>query len=281
MTRRAPFQRLRAAAFVYGFAVLVLLFLVLPVLIVVPMSFSDTNYLAFPPKGFTWRWYEEIFTESTWTRPAWLSIRIAVLTAVFSTVIGTAAAFAIVRGRFKGKSAVRLFIVSPIIAPNIVVAIAIFFAFVQLRLIGTTLGFVLAHSILCVPFVMLTVGAALERFDADLELAALGLGAGRLAAFWYVTLPIILPGVTGGAIFSFLISFDEPVISYFVSSVRQATLPRVIFQNIETSVEPNVAAISTVLIVVSASIVVVGLLLRRDAGGLFPGQPRRPATGSE
>lgn len=281
MTRRAPFQRLRAAAFVYGFAVLVLLFLVLPVLIVVPMSFSDTNYLAFPPKGFTWRWYEEIFTESTWTRPAWLSIRIAVLTAVFSTVIGTAAAFAIVRGRFKGKSAVRLFIVSPIIAPNIVVAIAIFFAFVQLRLIGTTLGFVLAHSILCVPFVVLTVGAALERFDADLELAALGLGAGRLAAFWYVTLPIILPGVTGGAIFSFLISFDEPVISYFVSSVRQATLPRVIFQNIETSVEPNVAAISTVLIVVSASIVVVGLLLRRDAGGLFPGQPRRPATGSE
>ncbi|MCG8355759.1 MAG: ABC transporter permease [Kiloniellales bacterium] len=281
MTRRAPFQRLRAAAFVYGFAVLVLLFLVLPVLIVVPMSFSDTNYLAFPPKGFTWRWYEEIFTESIWTRPAWLSIRIAVLTAVFSTVIGTAAAFAIVRGRFKGKSAVRLFIVSPIIAPNIVVAIAIFFAFVQLRLIGTTLGFVLAHSILCVPFVVLTVGAALERFDADLELAALGLGAGRLAAFWYVTLPIILPGVTGGAIFSFLISFDEPVISYFVSSVRQATLPRVIFQNIETSVEPNVAAISTVLIVVSASIVVVGLLLRRDAGGLFPGQPRRPATGSE
>lgn len=281
MTRRAPFQRLRAAAFVYGFAVLVLLFLVLPVLIVVPMSFSDTNYLAFPPKGFTWRWYEEIFTESIWTWPAWLSIRIAVLTAVFSTVIGTAAAFAIVRGRFKGKSAVRLFIVSPIIAPNIVVAIAIFFAFVQLRLIGTTLGFVLAHSILCVPFVVLTVGAALERFDADLELAALGLGAGRLAAFWYVTLPIILPGVTGGAIFSFLISFDEPVISYFVSSVRQATLPRVIFQNIETSVEPNVAAISTVLIVVSASIVVVGLLLRRDAGGLFPGQPRRPATGSE
>ena len=275
MTRGPNIQRFRVAAIVYGFAVVVLLFLVLPVLIVIPMSFSDTNYLTFPPKGFTWRWYEEIFTESTWTKPAWLSIRIAVLTAAFSTLIGTAAAFAIVRGRFRGKSVVRLFIVSPIIAPNIVVAIAVFFAFVQLRLIGTTLGFVLAHSILCVPFVVLTVGAALERFDTDLELAALGLGASRLATYRYVTLPIILPGVAGGAVFSFLISFDEPVISYFVSSVRQATLPRVVFQNIETSVEPNVAAVSTVLLIVSASIVVLGMVLRRDAGGLFPGPVKR------
>ena len=270
-----------AGAFVYGFAVLVLVFLVLPVLIVIPMSVSDTTYLTFPPKGFTWRWYAEIATESAWTRPAWLSIRIALLTAVASMIIGTAAAYAIVRGRFHGKSAIRLLIVSPIIAPNIVVAIAIFFAFVQLRLIGTTLGFVLAHSILCVPFVVLTVSAALERFDADLELAAMNLGASRLTAFRRVTLPVILPGVIGGAVFSFLISFDEPVISYFVSSVRQATLPRVMFQNIETSVEPSVAAISTVLLVLSATIVIAALVLRRKSGGMLPGFSKRPEDASK
>ncbi len=282
MTKGASLRYIpSAAALAYGVAALILVFLVLPVLIVIPMSISDTAYLTFPPKGFTWRWYSEIATESAWTRPAWLSIRIAFLTAILSTVIGTAAAYAIVRGRFSGKSAVRLLIVSPIIAPNIVVAIAIFFAFVHLRLIGTTIGFVLAHSILCVPFVVLTVTAALERFDADLELAAMNLGASRLMAFRRVTLPIILPGVLGGAVFSFLISFDEPVISYFVSSVRQATLPRVMFQNIETSVEPSVAAISTVLLVVSATVVFAALILRRSSGGLLPGSPKQPKRASE
>lgn len=253
------------SAVVYGFAILVLLFLVLPVLIVIPMSFSETSYLTFPPQGFTWRWYTEIFTQTAWTRPGLLSIQIAALTAIVSTLIGTLTAFAIVRGNFPGKTTVRLLIISPIIAPNIVVAIAIFFAFVQLRLIGTTLGFILAHSILCIPFVLLTVTAALERFDPDLELAAMNLGASRLVAFWRVTLPIIMPGVAGGAVFSFLTSFDEPVVSYFISSVRQSTLPRVIFQNIESSVTPAVAAISTILIFL-LTVLVALVLFKRAAG---------------
>lgn len=249
------------------FGVLVVLFLVLPIFIVVPMSFSETEFLTFPPMGFTLRWYEDIFTNDAWLRPAGFSFRVALLTAVFSTVMGTIAAYSLVRGRFFGRSAVRLLIVSPVIAPNIVIAVGLYFAFIRWGLWGTTLSFVLAHSLLCIPFVVLSVTAALERFDPDLELAAISLGASRLKAFWLVTLPSILPGVLSGAVFSFIISFDEAVISYFISTPRQSTLPRVMFQNIETQVRPDVAAISTVLVCVSLIIVFITVRSRANRGG--------------
>lgn len=269
MTAGTAYARVRpGGALVGAFAYGVIAFLVLPVLLVVPMSFSDTAYLAFPPQGFTLKWYVEIFTQAMWTRPALFSLQIALLVAVLSSALGTAAALALVRGRFRGKTAVRLLIISPIIAPNIVVAIAMFFAFVEIGLIGNLGAFVMGHSVLSIPFVMLTVSAALHRFDPDLELAAMNLGATRWTAFRRITLPIIMPGVASGAIFSFIISFDEPVISYFVSSVRQATLPRIMFQNIETSVQPNVAAISTVLMLLSVLLLSLAWLLRR-------GQARR------
>ncbi len=271
MTAVATFRGLRpagalTAALAYG----VLAFLVLPVLLVVPMSFSDANYLSFPPQGFSLKWYVEIFTEPMWTRPALFSLQIALLVAALSSALGTAAALALVRGRFRGKTAVRLLIVSPIIAPNVVVAIAMFFAFVEVGLIGSVAAFVMAHAVLAIPFVMLTVSAALHRFDPDLELAAMNLGANRWTAFRRVTLPIIMPGVASGAIFAFIISFDEPVISYFVSSVRQATLPRIMFQNIETSVQPNVAAISTVLMLLSLLLLSLTWLLRRGQARRLP-----------
>ena len=251
------------------FAVTVLVFLILPVIIVIPMSISDTNFLRFPPDGFTWRWYVDIFTNPNWTRPALFSMRTASVTAIFSTIVGTVGAYAIVRGSFRGKQTIRVLVIAPIIAPNIVLAIAIYFAFVDLGLLGTTIAFVFAHSILCVPFVVLSVTAALERFDPDLELAAMNLGANRFTAFRRVTLPFILPGVAAGAVFSFIISFDEPVISYFISSIRQATLPRVMFQNVETSVRPDVAAISTVLLLLSVLVILITLILRRRKGHDF------------
>lgn len=264
MTARTAYGRIRpGGALVVAFAYAVIAFLVLPVLLVVPMSFSDTAYLSFPPQGFTLKWYVEIFTEPMWIRPTLFSLEIALLVSALSSVLGTAAALALVRGRFRGKTAVRLLIISPIIAPNVVVAIAMFFAFVEVGLIGNLGAFVMGHSVLSIPFVMLTVSAALHRFDPDLELAAMNLGANRWTAFRRVTLPIIMPGVASGAIFSFIISFDEPVISYFVSSVRQATLPRIMFQNIETSVQPNVAAISTVLMLLSVLLLSLAWLLRR------------------
>lgn len=246
------------------FAVAVIVFLLLPVVIVIPMSFSDTNYLTFPPKGFTLKWYEEILTSRTWTRPARFSFVTASLTAVASTLIGTMAAYALVRGTGIKRGAFQLFVIAPIITPNIVIAVGVYFTFVKYGLIGTYLGFVIAHSVLSIPFVVLSVTAALERVDPRLELAAMNLGASRLTAFRTITIPAIAPGIAGGALFSFIASFDEPVISYFISGIRQATLPRVMFQYIETSVEPNIAAISTILVCLSGVAVLVFIRLTED-----------------
>jgi mannopine transport system permease protein len=254
-----------------AFAWLIVAFLVVPIVLVVPMSFSDSSYLSFPPQGFTFKWYLQVMTDDTWTVPTLLSAQIAVMTALVSTVVGTSAAIAIVRGRFRGKKIVRTLIISPIIAPNIVLAIALYFTFSRFGMIGTRVAFVLSHSLLCIPFVLLTVSASLNRFDPGLELAAMNLGASRWTAFLRVTLPIIRPGIASGAIFSFIISFDEPVISYFLSSVSQSTLPRVMFQNIATSVEPNVAAISTILMMLSLGVLGLTTLLRKGQGAL-PGR---------
>jgi mannopine transport system permease protein len=165
-----------------------------------------------------------------------------------------------------------MLVIAPIIVPNIVIAVAIYFAYIDARLIGSLPGFVMAHAIICIPFVVLTVTASLQRFDAGLELAAMSCGASRFRAFFLVTLPNIWPGVAAGGVFSFITSFDEPVISYFISSIRQATLPRVMFQNIETQVKPDVAAIGALMIVASVAAVLVYLVKTRPkaADGRHP-----------
>lgn len=244
-------------------AIATLIFLVTPVLIVFPMSISDANYLSFPPEKLTLRWYEEVLTSSNWQRPILFSVKIATLVGIFSSVVGTLTAYAIERGSFRGKQFVQMLVIAPIIVPNIVIAIAIYFAFVNAGLIGSVYGFVAAHSIICIPFVVLTVTASLNRFDVGLELAAMSCGASRFKAFFLVTLPNIWPGVAAGGAFSFITSFDEAVISYFISSIRQTTLPRVMFQYIETQVKPDVAAIGSLLIIFSFAVVVIYLMNSR------------------
>lgn len=244
-------------------ALATLVFIIVPVLIIYPMSFSDSAYLSFPPKEWSLRWYKEVATTSTWQRPIWLSLKIALLVSIFSSVIGTLAAYAMSRGNFPGKHYVQMLIIAPIIVPNIVIAISIYSLYIETQLVGTMLGFVLAHSLICAPFVVLTVNASLQRFDADLELAAMSCGASRLKTFFLVTLPNIRPGVFAGAAFSFITSFDEAVISYFISSVRQTTLPRMMFQNIEAQVKPDVAAIGAILITVSTAAALISLTKRQ------------------
>lgn len=250
-----------------GLALATIMFLVTPVLIVLPMSVSDTNYLSFPPRSFTLRWFHDVVNLQQWRRPILFSAQIALCAALFSTVVGTLTAYSLARGTFAGRSWIQMLVIAPIIVPNIVIAVAIYFAYVDARLIGSLPGFVMAHALLCIPFVVLTVTASLTRFDAGLELAAMSCGASRWKAFWLVTLPNIWPGVTAGGVFSFITSFDEPVISYFISSIRQATLPRVMFQNIETQVKPDVAAIGTLMIAASVAVVLIYLIGARRRGG--------------
>ncbi len=244
-----------------GYAVLV--FLLLPTLLVVPMSFGTQPYLEFPPTGFTLHWYEVYFTDRGWMGATLFSARIAILVALVATVIGTLASLALVRGRLRGRAAIQLLILSPVIIPTIAIAIAAFLFFARLQMIGSLFAFVLAHTVLAIPYVVLTVAAALTRVDPDLDLAAMGLGASRAEAFVRVTLPLILPGVFSGAVFAFIISFDEAVVSFFLSGVHDKTLPRLMFENIELRLTPTIAAVSTLLTALSLVGLSIVLLLGR------------------
>lgn len=248
-----------------GFGWAALAFLILPTLIVVPMSFGESPFLEFPPTGFTLDWYRTYFSDPTWIQPTVFSFQIALLVAVGSTVIGTVTALALVRGRPRYADALQLFVLSPVIAPNIVVGLAMFFFFAELHMIGNLWAFVVGHSVLAVPYVVLTVSAALQRADPSLELAARGLGAKRLPTFFLITVPSIRSGIISGAIFAFIISFDEPVISFFISGVGDKTLPRRMFEDIEYTVTPTVAAVASLLIGMSV-ILLLSVLAIQQAG---------------
>ncbi len=256
----------RVALPVFGIAVIA--FLLVPSVLVAVMSFGTEKYLEFPPRALSARWYEAYFRDTEWVSATLFSLRVAVVTAIASTGIGTMAALGLVRGRLPCRELVTAVVLAPMAAPAIIVAIAIYLFFAPMHLVGTTTGFVLAHTVLTAPYVVVTVSAALSRFDPSLELAALSLGASRRKAVMKVTVPLILPGILAGAAFAFITSFDEAVVSFFLSGVTTKTLPKKLFEDIDFDVSPIVAAVGTLL--TGLSFVVMGgieLIRRRGAGG--------------
>lgn len=235
------------------FTGLVLLYLVFPVFIVAPLSFSSAKYLQFPPPGLSLQWYQSYFGRADWIAATWLSIRIGVITAVLATMLGTAAALALVRGRFPGKDAINSFIVSPLIIPTIIVAVGVYFFYARIHIIGSPFALALAHTALAIPFVVINVAATLEGFDERLEWAAMNLGANRWQTFFKITLPIIRPGVFAGALFAFSTSFDELIVALFVSGAGAVTLPRKMWESLRLDIDPTIAAVSTILIVISVT----------------------------
>jgi mannopine transport system permease protein len=244
--RRGGQAALGAAAYA------VTIFLLLPTLVIVPMSVGPERYMRFPPNGFSLRWYSEYFADQDWINATLFSLETGVIATICATVIGTMLALALVRGRLPGKGLIELLVIGPVIVPHIALAVAMFLVFEQLRLTGTLLGFAMAHTILALPFVVFTVLAALYRFDADLERAALSCGAGPLQTFRHVTLPLIAPGVISAALFAFIISFDEAVVSFFISNLDRKTLPRKMFEDIDYNISPTLAAVATMLTLLTA-----------------------------
>jgi mannopine transport system permease protein len=234
-----------------GLVGLVLAFLLLPTLIVIPMSLGEASYIQFPPKGLTLKWYQVYFSDPDWMNATFFSVKIALATTVSATVIGTLASFALVRGNLPGARALQALTLAPLIVPHIVLAVALYLVFAPVGLTGNFIGFAIAHTMLSVPYVMLTVSAALQRFDPALELAALNCGASRAQAFWHVVLPDIAPGVAAGAVFAFLASFDEATVAFFISGVEGKTITRKLFEDIDYNLTPVIAAVSTVMVVVS------------------------------
>lgn len=236
--------------------------LVLPVLVVVPTSFSDSTFLQFPPEKWSLRWYEAFFTDEVWTASTLASVQIALIVTLLSVLIGTAAALAMVRGRYPLRTMVSGLVLAPILVPYVITALGVYALFLELGLTQTTLGFVLVHTALAVPYVVITVSSALVAFDRRLELAAMNLGAGPVTAFVRITLPLILPSVLSGAVFAFTTSFDEVVTSIFLSGPEMTTLPVQMWSGVRVRIDPTVAAASSMLLLITLSLFAAAGLVR-------------------
>jgi putative spermidine/putrescine transport system permease protein len=231
--------------------VLILGFLAMPILVVGLLSFSSASYLTFPPPAFGLRWYRAYLGSRDWLDATWLSVAVAAAVVMLSSVLGTSAALGLARLPRRLRAVTSGLILSPLVMPVIIVAIGVYYAFARYGLVGTPLGLVLAHTCLAVPFVVTSVTASLAGLDRRLEQAALGLGATPFGTFRQVTLPLIRPGILVGALFAFITSFDELVVSLFLSGESAVTLPRRMWEDLRYAIDPTIAAVSTVTVVVT------------------------------
>ena len=292
---------------------LILFFLIAPILIILPLSFNAEPYFTFTramlgPEGFSSRWYDNLLTfgmaapdaargagwwadawaNATWVQAAKNSVIIGVFATLLATVLGTVAALGLARPEMPGRRIVMAILISPMIVPIIITATGLFFFYSQPcailglvglpqecgRLAGTYLGVILAHATLGIPFVIITVTATLTGFDRSLLRASASLGAGPVATFFRVQLPLITPGVVSGALFAFVTSFDEVVVVLFIGSHEQQTIPRAMWNGIREQISPSILAVATILVVVSILLLTVVEMLRRRSErlrGLTPG----------
>lgn len=248
----------------FGFAGIVALVLIAPLLIIIPMSFSEVQSFAFPPRGFSLRWYENLFTHPDWYRGALQSVGIGLAVTATSLLLGTLAALGLSRMRGFRQATISALLLSPMILPVIVSGVGIYAVFLKWHLTATYLGFILAHTAIAVPFVLTTVAAALKTFDTTLESAAASCGASPLETFFYVTLPIIRPALASGALFAFVASFDEVVIAQFLGGPELKTLPVQMFTSVYVDSDPTLAAASTVIIVVTSIVIFAVMRANRE-----------------
>lgn len=249
--------RRRRFSWLSGFSYLIYAFLVAPLIIVAVVSFSSSNYLEFPPPGLSLRWYGNLFTSDKLLAAAWLSLQIAVISTVSAVFLGTMVALGLARYRIYFRALFRGAFMAPLIVPYIVVAVGLFNVNKFLGLRGTVASIILAHLVISVPYVVQLVSSGLYAVDRGLEEAAKSLGASGLTVFRRITLPLILPSMIGAGVFAFIVSWDEFIIAYFLSSPTVQTLPVVIFLLLRERVDPTISSISTILLGVTTVAVVV------------------------
>lgn len=247
-----PFRVVLAMIAVVGYV-----FLLAPIIVIAAASVGPTQFLVFPPQGFTLRWYEEALARADYRNGFQISLIIAAIATILSTVIGALAAIAVVRYRFFARELILALFLSPLVLPSLVLAVALLLMFSAARIDPSPERLIAAHLVLCVPYVIRTLIPVLQRLDRSLEEAAQNLGAPPLATFWLVTLPVIRPGLLAGAFFAFIISFDEVVLGIFLAPARQPTLPIQIYSAVQFGLDPTVAAVSTLLIGLTLVLVVV------------------------
>ena len=260
--------RLKNRLWLYIFSFITLFLLIVPSLVVIPMSFSASQYLEFPPREWSLRWYENYFFSwkvengfNDWMAATWTSIKVAVLTIFVAVPIGTMAAYGLVNSSARISKILFPIFISPMMVPIILVAIGLFYFFVQFKLVGSILGLVIGHSLVALPLVLIIVFSALKNYDMNQEKVARSLGAGRFRAFREITLPQIKFSIISASLIAFLTSFDEIIISLFVAGGDNSTITRSMFLALRDQIDPTIAAISTILIIISSGLLIIVQLL--------------------
>uniref|UniRef100_A0A9E7ZZE2 ABC transporter permease subunit n=1 Tax=Bosea sp. NBC_00436 TaxID=2969620 RepID=A0A9E7ZZE2_9HYPH len=248
------------------FVGLVIVFLIGPVLFLIPVSFTTSSFMRWPPEFFTLRWYKSYLLEPIWASAILRSLLVGLGAAIIATAVGTPAAFALVRRRIPGKPALMGFIIIPMVLPHMVLAIALFSLYARIGLVGSAFGLIIAHAVLAVPLVVITVSSVLRNYDQRLDQAAAVLGARPMRVFRTVTLPLIGTGMLSAFIFSFISSFDELTVSLFVTGGLTATLPKQMWEDAINQVSPGLAAVSTVILLGLTVILLFTALYQRRAG---------------
>ncbi len=268
----------------YGFRVLcglIFFFLIAPILTIIPLSFNAEDFftftpgmLAFDPEAYSFKHYEDFFTNPDWQQALRNSVMIAPVATLFSVTLGTLAAIGLSQSHVPFKGTIMAILISPMIVPLIISAAGMYFFYSRIGLQGTYWGVVLAHAALGIPFVIITVTATLVGFDRSLTRAAASLGANPVTTFFKIQMPLILPGVISGGLFAFITSFDEVVVVIFVGSAGQQTLPWQMFTGLREQISPTILAVATILVAISIALLTAVELLRRRSErlrGMTPG----------
>ncbi|MEH6949398.1 ABC transporter permease [Bacillus sp. JJ634] len=240
-----------------GVAVISIIYILIPLIVIIPASFTSANYPSFPAQGFSFQWYTMLLDRPEFIEALWNSVKFAVLAAFFSVLFGTLGALALAKYDIPGKSYITSILTAPLSVPQLVLGIALLIYFTPMMLSGTSTGFLIAHTVICIPYVIRLVLTGLSGFDYNLERAAAILGASPATVFWKVTLPLIRPAIISGALFAFLTSFDNVTISLFMVSSDMRTLPIEIFSQMQDSYNPLVASVSSVVIFISVILIVI------------------------
>lgn len=243
----------------------VLVFLLLPIAAVVPLSFSSGSFLTYPLPGWSLRWYNEVFSGGKWMGALVNSLRVGLAATALSLLLGTLAALGLARQRGVLAGGLKLLMLSPMIVPVILVAVGSYFFLAPLSLTSSFSGLILAHTVIAVPFVIVPVLTALEGLDPNLARAAAACGATPTVTFFRVTLPSIVPAMASGALFAFAASFDDVVIALLIAGPEQRTLPREMFSGLRDSITPALTAVATIMIVFSTSLFLLMQALQRRA----------------
>jgi ABC-type spermidine/putrescine transport system permease subunit II len=245
------------------FVFLLVLFLAAPALLMIPISFDSASGLAWPPKGFSLQWYQQIWDSPLWMQAITRSMLVGIGAGLLSMLIGTPAAFLLVRGGMRGKSAMLAFVLAPIVVPRMILAVGVFYFFARIGLVGSSVGLTIAHTVVAVPYVVITMMAVLRNYDTRLDLAAYSLGARPWATLRRVTFPILGAGLLSSFLFAFATSFDELTIALFTSGGLSTTLPKQFWDEITMQISPVIAAVSTCLFLFIAALIWVAERMRR------------------